>query len=108
MRNQGLPATGRRGPVSEYVVVLRHKTDRSRDLELFRAQPALNVLRTMHVASASRGRTDVQEVERVAGLYRDALGELCARLKKPALIETDGGDIKAVNAKTLNIWLEPT
>lgn len=108
VRNQGLPATGRRGPVSEFVLVLRHRSDRARDVDLFRAQPALSVLRTMHAVRAGKGGADVAECERVARGYRDALVHLCDRLDKPALVASDGGGAaRPVPAGSLDLWLEP-
>jgi hypothetical protein len=106
VRNQGLPATGRRGPVTEFVLVLRHQVDGERNLDLFRAQPSLSVLRNMHAVRASKGGPDVVECERVARGYRDALANLCSWLDKPALIDTGGGAETEVSPGDLNLWLE--
>lgn len=108
VRNAGRSATGRRGPVTEFVVVLRHARDRSRDLELFRAQPSLETLRAMHAMHAARsGSAAAAELEQVARGYRDALVRLAGALDLPVLATGAGGAPAPARVEELGIWLEP-
>jgi hypothetical protein len=110
VRNQGRPPTGRRGQVSEFVIVLRHDSDHGRDLELFRAQPSLQTLRTMHGLNAAAGGSArtlaARACEERAGDYRDALVGLARDLKVPVMMGA-GPDSRPVDVEQLDIWLEP-
>lgn len=117
VRNQDRPPTGRRGPVTEFVVVLRHRADPGRDLELFRAQPSLETLRAMHALNAARsergggggiGAEAAAACEDRARGYRDAVCELARALDVRVLVVTgDGASLRAVEAERLGTWLEP-
>ncbi len=112
VRNQDNPPSGRRGPVTEFVVVLRHATDRTRDLELFRAQPSLETLSAMHAMSGtavagSRRALAADACLQRAGSYRDALQTLARQLRKPALVPAPDGGLDAVDPRRLDSWLDP-
>jgi hypothetical protein len=113
VRNQDRPPTGRRGPVTEFVVVLRHARDRARDVELFRAQPSLQTLRGMHALNTDPRRAGgaralaAQACEDRARSYRDALCGLSRRLGVPVLLTPPGGGTpQPVQARSLGPWLE--
>lgn len=112
LRNQDRPATGRRGPVSEFVVVLRHRDGAARSVELFRAQPTLATLRGMYVERASaavgtRRAAQANTYLQLATQYRDALAALARRLSKPALVADSDAGRSPVDVETLDAWLRP-
>jgi len=112
VRNQDRPPTGRRGPVTEFVVVLRHGADRARDVELFRAQPSLETLRAMHAMNVSRagsgeaGARAVACEDRARG-YRDAVCRLARTLRvKVLIVAGEGQAARAVDPEALDPWME--
>jgi hypothetical protein len=112
LRNQDRPATGRRGPVSEFVVVLRHRDGAARSVELFRAQPSLATLHGMYVVRAAAGAGTRRAAQadaclQLATQYRDALASLARRLSKPALVVDADAERSAVEVDTLDAWLRP-
>jgi hypothetical protein len=109
VRNQGRPGGSLQGQVTEFVVVLRHRDDASRDLELFRVQPSLEILRAMHaVQSAGRrgGAAAAQATEHAARRYRDALATLCERLQLPALVAAGREGREPASLDELDLWLQ--
>lgn len=111
LRNQDRPLTGRRGPITEFSIVLRHKKNRALDADLFRAQPSLQSLLTMRsVQDAARGPASAVNAracaELVAG-YRQALVRLCNQLKMPVLITDAGDELHEWPVETLDEWLRP-
>jgi hypothetical protein len=111
IRNQDHPLTGRRGPVTEFAIVLRHNENRTCDVELFRAQPSLESLLTMYsMQDAARGRTSAANAgacaELVAG-YRQALVRLCGQLEMPVLITGAGDELHEWPVESLDEWLRP-
>ena len=111
IRNQDHPLTGRRGPVTEFVIVLRHRQSRALDVELFRAQPSLQTLLSMHrMQDAASGRASAANAGACADLvasYRHALTQLCGQLDKPALIADANERIDEWPVKALDDWLQP-
>ena len=111
IRNQDHPLTGRRGPVTEFVIVLRHRHSGAFDVELFRAQPSLTTLLTMHrLQDAANGRASAANASACAELaasYRHALTQLCEQLNKPALIADADKVVHEWPVDTLDNWLQP-
>ena len=112
LRNQDRPATGRRGPVSEFVVVLRHRDGAARSVELFRAQPSLATLHGMYTVRAAAGigtrrAAQADACLQLATQYRDALTGLAHRLSKPVLVADADGRHEPADAATLDAWLRP-
>lgn len=111
IRNQDRPLTGRRGPVTEFVIVLRHRESRALDVELFRAQPSLETLLSMHrMQGAASGRASAANAGAcvdLAASYRHALVQLCAQLDKPALIAGANNRIDEWPVEALDDWLQP-
>lgn len=110
VRNQGRPGGSLQATVTEFVVVLRHRRDVARDLELFRVQPSLATLRAMHaVRTAGRGGPAAGEAcEQAAQRYRNALASLCDALELPVLIPTVDGAHEPASLEELDIWLDRT
>ena len=115
IRNQDHPITGRRAPVSEFVIVLRHGDDnergRARDIELFRAQPSLQTLLAMHsMQDAASGRASAANAAacvELASSYRQALTRLCEQLEKPVLIADAQHELQEWPLMSLDDWLQP-
>ena len=111
IRNQDRPITGRRGPVTEFVIVLRHRESRSRDVELFRAQPSLETLLTMYsMQDAASGRASAANAGACAELaasYRHAVARLCGQLDKPVLIADADHVLHEWPVQILDEWLQP-
>jgi hypothetical protein len=112
LRNQDRPATGRRGPVSEFVVVLRHRDGAARSVELFRAQPSLATLHGMYTVRATAGigtrrAAQADACLQLATQYRDALAALARRLSKPALVAGADAERSPVDVDSLDAWLRP-
>jgi hypothetical protein len=112
LRNQDRPATGRRGPVSEFVVVLRHRDGEARSVELFRAQPSLATLHGMYQvrAAAMAGTRRAAQADaclELAGKYRDALATLAQRLSMPVLVAGADGRRTPIDIAQLDSWLRP-
>jgi hypothetical protein len=109
IRNQDKSLAGRRGPLTEFVIVLRHKHSGAFDLELFRAQPSLTTLLTMHSAAAN-GPASVESASACAELaasYRHALQQLCEQLDKPVLIAVADKAVQEWSVDALDDWLRP-
>jgi hypothetical protein len=110
IRNQDHPLTGRRGPVTEFIIVLRHRTSGAFDVELFRAQPSLTTLLTMHrMQDAASGRASAANASACAELaasYRHALTQLCEQLNKPALLADADKVVHEWPVSTLDHWLQ--
>ena len=111
IRNQVTPLTGRRGPVTEFVIALRHRDDRDKDVEVFRAQPSLQTLLTMHaMQDAASGRASSANANACLELvssYRAALRQLSEQLDKPVLVIGANESMNAWRLHQLDEWMQP-